>query len=204
MKNKVFLALPFAVSSIIISAFFISSTSAITKEVKIEPKNQTPFLIDFVYNHNGAPKYLKEQDIEQAFLRASSMWKQACNVEFRYKGKTQLNPKYNDGLQKDGIGVIFWSNNMNPNNAATAHLGSSNSPATGFLMPLNVNAVNTRANLQLQLNWLFLHEMGHVIGLNHKAQKGSVMDVKKSANGNNLSQEDINDCNIRAKNWKTF
>ncbi len=176
-------------------------------------------VIRYKYEHSGSPKNYSESEIKKALLEAASIWKGACGVSFEEINAKSLNTELNTGLsfnsninggqinndpgQARPIGTVKWTT-MKQDAAATATLGSSSSPAYNFTMSLKSVELRSLKGGVNNLKWIFVHEMGHVIGLNHNAQKESVMNVKSLRTQDKiLALRDEIECQNLKKGWKT-
>lgn len=129
--------------------------------------------IPFFYDHSAAPANMTEQQVLTLLNRASQTWNQACNVSFDFKGDRLADYVDINNVINRKEGIVKWSS-MDGDRIGQAHQGSAAGPAHGFVLTLNPVFFGKKAN-QDNLYSTVLHEMGHVIGLNHSKNPNSIM-----------------------------
>lgn len=135
-------------------------------------------LIDWYYNPTNQPSDMTTDTVVNLIKTATAKWEAVCNVKFTYKGTTSASSWKHDAYasidrvnsfgwaafsgEYAGYGGYTWYWYSYPNYMADANM-SINS-LSGF------NAQNLT-----QLEGLYTHELGHVLGVSHSDQPASVM-----------------------------
>jgi hypothetical protein len=151
------------------SAVNTSSNNSIDAQAQAFPHISIPFF----YDHSAAPANMTEQQVLTLLNRASQTWNQACNVSFDFKGDRLADYVDINNVINRKEGIVKWSS-MDGDRIGQAHQGSAAGPAHGFVLTLNPVFFGKKAN-QDNLYSTVLHEMGHVIGLNHSKNPNSIM-----------------------------
>lgn len=132
----------------------------------------TLYKIPFYYDHSNAPSGVSKEEALAILNKASQQWLDACGVTFEYKGDKLADYVNNKNVISGKVGIIKWETQMEGSAIGEAHVGNYMGPAPGFVLALFSDFfVRNKADL---INTV-THEMGHVIGLDHSANKHSVM-----------------------------
>lgn len=102
---------------------------------------------------------------------AMAKWSSVCNVRFTYDGTTSSAPSLPAG-SRDGLNVIAWGA-LTGNTTGVTYTGAS-----GFSnSTLTIDESDMVINYQFNPNFdaTLVHEIGHMIGLKHSNQEGTVM-----------------------------
>ena len=175
-------------------------------DLHIQSLNQ-PLIIYWLYNHSNSP--YEFYDVLSSLNFAISVWEEKCNVKFIYKGQTTKKPlvsisEFNDSLLNQN--VIGWREFKN--DPYFSHLDAS----TTTINPINTDqiveaytALNYTKKFPLNyLKALFIHELGHFIGLNHTKVSAQVMSFPYSSviEMSKLGQDDISQCRKINSTWQ--
>lgn len=153
--------------------------------------------IAYFYDHSSAPDNLSKKEVLDSINKASNQWKEACNISFVYKGdrlsdyvtiETTLNRKE---------GIIKWGE-LEGDAIGMAHQGTTKSFAEGFVLLLNPEFFEQNKQL---VHATVLHELGHVVGLDHNQNKKSVMYESQSHMKQTLSETDKALCRYFRARW---
>lgn len=125
------------------------------------------------YNDNNRPASMAvNADGAVARIQAAmAKWSAVCNVRFVYDGITASAPSLPNG-SRDGINVIAWGV-LTGNTTGVTYTGAS-----GFSnSTLTIDESDMVINYQFNPNFdaTLVHEVGHMIGLKHSNQEGTVM-----------------------------
>ncbi len=145
--------------------------------------------------HKSVPT-IYDQDI----IAAANLWNTA-------KGKTLINVTRDDsfanGVSNDGHNIIFWSTDWDSANAKEQALTSTNTDLSRITdSDIRINAKNFNYELTSQsagssavnLESLVLHEMGHLLGLQHFEGDGVMSPYLPSGKVRlNLSTEELSE-----------
>lgn len=130
------------------------------------------YKIPFYYDHSNAPKGVSKEEALNILKRASQQWTDSCGITFDYKGDKLADYVNNKNVIGGSTGIIKWETQMEGSAIGEAHVGTSRGPAPGFVLALFSDFF---ARNKADLVNTITHEMGHVIGLDHSANKNSVM-----------------------------
>lgn len=143
-------------------------------EKNVTSSNDYPeYKIPFYYDHSNAPNGVSKEAALKMLASASDSWTKACGVVFEYKGDKLADYVNDKSTLRGEIGIIKWNTQMEGEAIGEAHLGNSRGPASGFVLSMFTDYFNANNNKDL-VNTM-THEMGHVIGLPHSANKNSIM-----------------------------
>lgn len=121
-----------------------------------------------VVNNSGVTK----EEALAILQKSSQLWTDACGITFEYKGDKLADYVNNKNVIGGATGIIKWETQMEGSAIGEAHVGNARGPAPGFVLALFSDFfVRNKADLVNTVT----HEMGHVIGLEHSANKNSVM-----------------------------
>lgn len=135
--------------------------------------------LDYFYDHSSAPKNISKEQMLEMMNKASDIWKQTCNIKFVYKGDRLADYVDSDTTLNTKEGIVKWGE-LEEDAIGQSHQGNENGPAFGFVMIFNneyfeASSKVAKKEREQELAGTILHEMGHVIGLDHSKNKGSVM-----------------------------
>lgn len=153
---------------------------------------QPPLIIHMGYNPENA--VIDEKQMVMAIGLASETWKHACGIEFQL----------NNEIKPDGI--IKWSAPLDDTIVGKTRLGDGSAPATHFVLRLNPVVLEGVPNGMFRTAFLtkvLIHEMGHVIGLDHSLEYGSLMDATYSE-GSKLTRKDVQRCQLLREQWQHY
>lgn len=140
---------------------------------RVSWKSQTPISLVF---HPSFP-----QEFKNVFKKAATHWEDASGKSlFKYVEGTTAN---NRESQKDGVNVVSWMDSWDTakanQQAVTSLFWYGNKIQES---DINVNGKNFAfyvddypGNREVHLESLFVHEIGHVLGLKHRSDVTTVM-----------------------------
>lgn len=217
-ENKMALpALPNLASSVIVPSAASSPLSASSVNINTlnTPTNTTTqnsdtnlaqsgfshLSIPFFYDGSEAPKNLDKQTVLNLIKTQSDKWEKACNLSFDYQGDKETD--YMDGSQltQRHEGIIKWGE-LEGDAIGQAHQGGASGPAYGFVMLLKPEYFSQKENVKAYLGSTILHEMGHVIGLNHSHNPNSIMFWQQADRPSVLNDTDENMCRYFRSRWQ--
>lgn len=177
-----------------------SMTSEKQAEKPVELVNNSGFTlykIPFYYDHSNAPKGVSKEEALNILQKSSQQWTDACGVTFEYKGDKLADYVNNKNVISGNVGIIKWETQMEGSAIGEAHVGNYMGPAPGFVLALFSDFfVRNKADLVNTVT----HEMGHVIGLEHSANKHSIMFDTESTNAK-LQESDKAMCRYFRYRW---
>lgn len=181
-----------------------TNENTVNKEKPIEKSGDlvnnsgfTNYTIGFYYDHSNAPRGVTKEEALNILKQASQQWFDSCGVTFEYKGDKLADYVNNKNLISGKVGIIKWATQMEGSAIGEAHVGNYMGPAPGFVLALFSDFfVNNKADL---INTV-THEMGHVIGLEHSANKNSIMFNTESRNAK-LQESDKAMCRYFRYRW---
>lgn len=125
--------------------------------------------IEIYYDSANQPSGISLAQAENIFLDAISKWSADCGVQITYKGLVNSNgPDWCKAV------IISWYENIGSGifgNVSYCKGGTLEVGKSGASLMLEKNLGN---NLDV-IQRVFLHELGHVIGLHHDTEQNSVM-----------------------------
>lgn len=104
---------------------------------------------------------------------AQAKWSAVCNIQFVYDGTSSATPTPNSmSSGHDGVSVIGWSTTM-----AAPQTGVAGVYASGSSLPLPIVESDMLLNATFNPNLAStaLHEVGHMIGIDHSDVQNAVM-----------------------------
>lgn len=141
------------------------------------------------YYYDEANFGIPKQELLKELKKASDIWKIGCAIEFVPTTDPTL-----------ASGRVIWGDL--PSAAATATVGNGLSAPKNFTLTLSTQHAKVRS-FHSSLKWTLVHEMGHLIGLNHNATAHSVMNIRANrSNFTSLSEADSQACEQIKKKWK--
>lgn len=155
------------------------------------------YKIPFYYDHSNAPNGVSKEEALAIIQKASQQWLDACGVTFEYKGDKLADYVNNKNVIAGNVGIIKWETQMEGSAIGEAHVGNEMGPAPGFVLALFSDFfVKNKSDLVNTIT----HEMGHVIGLQHSANKHSIMFDTESSNAK-LQESDKAMCRYFRYRW---
>lgn len=175
------------------------------KELVALPKPNWLYEVKFKYDKAGAPEDVSEKDFLNFVKEASKIWEESCGVKFTYDGMIRsdyISIKRNT----ESVGIIRWSD-LDNGILGVATQGSTRAPVYNFVLELNHNQFQTMKDGQkvLDANELYntiIHELGHVVGLDHSRLKESVMYHTSIETPSRLNAGDTEMCQNIASQWE--
>lgn len=147
-----------------------------------------------IYLHHSAGAPLPGWEVKYAIIQAIRDWKEAgCNIPLEWGGYTTVTPFWEDGLN-----TVRWEPINYPISAYVVGQAEfdTNKQRWSIVHSEMVLDPNKIGNVEF-LRQLILHEIGHVIGLNHSQYNNTVMSGPPFSQYNNLTeltQDDIDGC----------
>jgi len=168
-----------------------------------DPLAAWPSTLFWSYNPAGAPaQFASASVVANAMQSAISKWQAVCKVPAAYAGTTSVDPEHavldaENGPQPDQINVVGWR--PTPAGIAGYTIGYSQPAAEGAWPIVDADVVVDPSKLPdaATLERLLVHELGHVIGLNHSQFDGTLMSGPPYSNYNTLdtiATDDIRGC----------
>ena len=108
---------------------------------------------------------------------AMSRWSAVCNIQFVYDGTTTRAASLASST-RDGDNVISWSA-LSGNTTSITYVGASGFTGSAFTLDEADMVMNSQFNPNLDST--LSHEVGHLLGLKHSDQEGSVMSGPNTA-----------------------
>ncbi len=131
---------------------------------------------------------LNERDLTRAIEQAFARWQRVINVSF-VPANADETPHIVLGAQSVPTGTAFTSLRLAPDD------GSTDPHIVGGAICLNPERrwkVGFDGNLaSFDLEYIFTHEIGHILGLDHPGARGHVMAFRYLETGAALSNGDI-------------
>lgn len=140
-----------------------------TTETTISPDY---FQIPFYYDGSNAPSHISKEKALSYLKKASSVWERACGVTFVYKGDRLADYVNKENTLNEETGVVKWASEMDGDAIGEAHVGGESGPASGFVLSLSSEYFDDENEDVVPV---IVHEMGHVIGLDHNPNIKSIM-----------------------------
>ena len=158
-----------------------SSTGDISKFITYGWLGWTPSVVHWLYNDTNRNTFLAPTPAAAvaSIQTAMNKWTTACNIQFVYDGPTSTGASLagaslNGGGPTDGLNVVAWGNGGQVTGSTTGvtfvSASSSGGPFTLNESDIVLNYANN-ASLDVTL----LHEVGHMIGLDHSNVTNVVM-----------------------------
>lgn len=108
---------------------------------------------------------------------AMSRWSAVCNIQFVYDGTTTSAASLASST-RDGVNVISWGA-LSGNTTAVTYVGASSFTGSNFTLDEADMLINSQFNPNLDST--LSHEVGHLLGLKHSDQEGTVMSGPNTA-----------------------
>lgn len=155
------------------------------------------------YNPSGAPPAFADSSIMTSALEAAlAKWQAACPIDVAFGGVTGVPPESTvfdaeNGPQPDQVNVVGWK--ATPSGISGYTVGTPGYAESGLWPILDADVVVDPAKISAtpQLTRLLVHEIGHVLGLNHAQIDGTMMSGPPYSLYNsldNLTADDIRGC----------
>ena len=140
-------------------------------------------LLKWYYRPTGQPADMSTEQIVATIQRAMGRWSDVCNIVFSYQGITSIAPDINSTFDSiDRITVIGWG----PLTGSRAQFAGytnwwylNSGSMVDSDMVINTTVWNTSppysASRLLDLEALFVHEVGHMLAIEHSNVVQSVM-----------------------------
>lgn len=132
-------------------------------------------VIPWKYNPASQPAILSTDAWLALITRTMAQWEKACQVHFAYQGLTST-----PTIVDDGVNVVGWSTTLTSYGAAWQYArGNALVPEDVVLLSpsdLQTNEWWTRiVRYEDVIEGVLLHELGHLLGLQHSDQPASVL-----------------------------
>lgn len=142
----------------------------------------TPNIVHWAYNDtNRNPVLASTSSAAVASIQsAMNKWTAACNIQFVYDGSTNTGPSlagpsFLGGGNSDGLNVIAWGTggSLSGNTTSATFVSASGSTLSSLTLNESDLVINYANNASFDVT--LLHEIGHMIGLEHSNVEGQVM-----------------------------
>jgi hypothetical protein len=186
------------------SDFVLAPKSGETKfRFIFDPVAAWPATLFWSYNPSGAPSHFADPSIVAGAMQSAiGKWRATCNIDAAYAGVTAVDPENSildqeNGPQPDQVNVLGWR--PTPAGIAGYTVGYAAPVAEGTPPIIDADVVIDPAKLPAfdQLERLLLHELGHVIGVNHSQFDNALMSGPPYSNYNTLNAltaDDVRGC----------
>jgi len=144
------------------------------------------FQIPFYYDGSNAPNHISKEKALSYLKKASSEWERACGVSFVYKGDRLADYINKENTIPGETGVVKWASEMDGDAIGEAHVGDESGPASGFVLSLSSEYFDDPDEDVVPV---IVHEMGHVIGLDHNSNNKSIMYESDQPNAKLLDSD---------------
>ncbi len=153
-------------------------------------------LISWRYNdaNRNASFSSSSADAVLRLQTAMGKWSAACNITFQYLGTT-TNPASLSTGSADGVNVIAWGPLSGNTTGVTYVTASGPGPAGPFTLNESDIVLNNLFNPNVDVT--MLHEIGHMLGLDHSDVQSAVMSgppLTTYVSLNALTADDIAGC----------
>jgi hypothetical protein len=189
------------VASLPMAASIPNASTVVVSDMNATQTGFSHLSIPFFYDGTQAPKNLDKQKVLALIQTQSNKWTQACNLSFDYQGDKETDYMNNAQLTQRHEGIIKWGE-LDGDAIGEAHQGSAQGPAYGFVMILKPEYFSHQENVKIFLGSTILHEMGHIIGLNHSNNPNSIMFWQQADRPSVLNDTDTNMCRYFRSRWE--
>ncbi|MFO1283841.1 MAG: choice-of-anchor D domain-containing protein [Burkholderiales bacterium] len=168
-----------------------------------DPPAVWPASVLMRYNPSGAPPTFADASVTSAVLESAlAKWRAVCPIDIAYAGLTGVVPESTvvdaeNGPQPDQVNVVGWK--ATPSGISGYTVGSPGIAESGYAPILDADVIvdPVKVSASPQLTRLLVHEIGHVLGLNHAQFDGTMMSGPPYSVYNtldNLTTDDIRGC----------
>lgn len=168
-----------------------------------DPVASWPASVFWHYNPSGAPSHFSDASVvSSAMSLALSKWRAACNIDVAYGGTTGIAPESTvfdgeNGAMPDEVNVLAWR--PTPSGISGYTVGWPGPAVDGMPSIIDADVVIDPSKIPgvSQLERLLLHELGHVLGVNHSQFDSTLMSGPPYSSYNvlgDLTTDDVRAC----------
>lgn len=158
-----------------------SATGDISKFITYGWLGWTPNVVHWLYNDANRNTVLAPTSAAAvaSIQTAMNKWTAACNIQFVYDGLTSTGaslagPTLNGGGPTDGLNVIAWGNG-GPVTGSTTGVTYVSASSSGGPFTLDESDVVLNFANNSSFDVTLIHEVGHMLGLDHSNVVNTVM-----------------------------